>query len=188
MSVEKSLTFFKVFDLAFFAPGAVLFTAVYVYGFVPIPGFNKEVTNVAGIVALLLTLASIFIAGLLVHGVVFGLVRPLLQRKAKRRQGEGWRSLPQKLAAYEGDAQARELVLYFWYLRATCWNLALALVASAALVAVKIARVYWAPYPWGYIRATGLVIAALAVAALLIKMGLDFQRQVKKTLGEPEAS
>lgn len=131
--MEKVLSFFRVFDLAFFAPGAVLLWGLHSTGWLgdvdPLKT-NAAVTTVEGLTAILLTIGFIYVLGLLAHGVQ-SLLNPL-PRARSRVQGT-------ELSWFQHlkDETRADLAMYFWYMRATCWNLCVAAIAVAALLAVK---------------------------------------------------
>lgn len=170
-TVENSLTFFRVFDLAFFAPGVVIVTTVCWLKQDDLVIFGKGLTTPLGILAVLSGIGAIYCAGLITHCFTWFILRC---KKSKRPEemneiGGSW---PPMALLFE-DALRDDLILYFWYLRATCLNVASALLLSIILVlAIK-----------GF-EPNLLIAAAVALlaACLLVIQGHHFDKSVKRSL------
>jgi hypothetical protein len=137
--MPNAMSFFRVFDLAFFAPGALLLVGLYFAEMIQVPSAWAEgkVSTVSGLTALVAAVGGAYLLGLLLHGVgeIFGWV-------IKRVHGEGL-STKAKRSWYQAlplNDATFELALYFWYTRATCWNLCL---SCALLVVVAIPSHKW---------------------------------------------
>lgn len=156
--VEKALSFFRIFDLAFFLPGFV----IYRFRELPAELVTKETgEGTAGAVLQIVTLiAACYVLGLLTHAA---------SRALKFITGSSIEKWYPKLVegqtpSWTANAGARlkgDLRGYFWYTRAVCINLAIAL----GVVAIG--------KPCGV--ALGLGAAALALAIL----HFDFDRALK---------
>jgi len=168
---DKALSFFRLFDLAFFVPGAVVFAA-FVYGYVCSASsdvFSFDLTELFGIGAILGSLGAIYLIGMFLHG----LQRLLYGRKSIGRLFAGARASAGANPWYWHLERGRreELVLYFWYLRATCWNTALAVLAAPVAVALGAGSLHAVPF-W-------LLPAVLTACLLLLYMGWDFERALR---------
>ncbi|MCB1037026.1 MAG: hypothetical protein KDD47_24580 [Acidobacteria bacterium] len=132
---EQGLTFFKVFDLAFFAPGVVIaLTLAWVFQD-RLEGFDAQITQAKGILAVVLVIGGIYVVGLVLFSVMWFLFRSGSRQgpdKIESVGDSGWPRFP--LLFEKGNRE--ELILYFWYLRATCYGVALALVVSALTLLV----------------------------------------------------
>lgn len=152
-------TFFRVFDLAFFAPGLVVLVPLWRWWDLELGRANSTNVLDAAVGAALWFLVAYGI-GL----VIQGLSRVVLHRSgpAKPADDEGpiWLSVL-------SPGKREDMLLYFWYMRATCFNIALA---------TPIAVVLWLTRRWDgpwveYLGAAG----ALLAAALLWSLGRSFE-------------
>jgi len=137
--MKNALSLFRIFDIGFFLPGAVVLAALYhawgVSGIGQLPDFLPLSTS-GGLIQALLTLGAIYVLGLLIHAtqrVLFPLIFPRLKPQPK---SQPWYC---NLA----EEQREDLVLYFWYLRATCWNLAVAIPISCLLIGAGYLQKTW---------------------------------------------
>lgn len=162
---EKALSFFRFFDLAFFLPGAMLAGALaWKLGLLSRFRGSPPGGALGSLVAVLAGLMSIYFLGLVIHAV---------QRLLNEGPGLSrlkCRDLPTAGTSpwftHLDDGRSQDLVLYFWYLRATCWNTAVAVVIASVVCAVVPG-----PQPRGWFWAVPPI-----VAPLLIYLGWDFER------------
>lgn len=135
--MDKALTFFRVFDLAFFAPGTILLVVGW-YLWAPESVRPTQPSAVENLITFLAFIAAAFFIGLVIHAVVWTVFKPILVNERSGSPDEdqngaesaGWIPFPNH---FDGNTRI-DLILYFWYLRATCWNGAFALGISALLV------------------------------------------------------
>ena len=172
-AAEKSLVFFKIFDLAFFAPGLVL---VATGAWLLDRDFDslKEVTLASpmGILLVLAGIGAIYSVGL----VVFSLTWQAFRRISRKRPQEikvlgrkGWPPFPLLF-----DAEVRdEMILYFWYLRATCLGLACAFLLSAVAIFV---------FRNDSVLAVRFALCEVVAAVPLTIQGLGYGRAVDRSL------
>jgi hypothetical protein len=66
--MEKSLSFFRVFDIAFFVPGILLFAAIWYRFFREISIADIEDSTPRAIAMMTMSLAFIYLLGLICHG------------------------------------------------------------------------------------------------------------------------
>ena len=149
--MDRSLNFFRTFDLAFFAPGTIVFSTFWLGGkLAPLQGKVPDNLGTAGgVFTVLLTIAAIFVAGLCVHLVQRSL-RYVGKLLAMAQLCHGWlktfeTSLQRRLTArgkvagnspldkLDRHAQ-QDMLLYFWYLTSTCYNLAIAVLFAALML------------------------------------------------------
>jgi hypothetical protein len=156
--MEKSLSFFRVFDIAFFAPGILLFAAIWYRFFPEISIADIEKSTPRAIAVMTVSLAFIYLLGLLCHGFQRA-IWELVSRPASVT----------KQAWFDGlDRAAREeLALYFWYMRATCWNLAVAVITSSFL--------FPSCFP-------GIILLGSLVSVALMLLGADFNRSMHRAV------
>lgn len=67
--MEKSLSFFRVFDIAFFAPGILLFAAIWYRFFREFPFADIGDSTPRAIAVMTVSLAFIYLLGLLCHAL-----------------------------------------------------------------------------------------------------------------------
>jgi hypothetical protein len=121
--MEKVLSFFRVFDLAFFAPGAVLYWVLHTEGYMkefdPL-ATEAKLADVSGLVAILSAIVLIYLLGVIVHAArdLLGCI-PKIWDWASLTPAASGSSWYQGL----GDEAKDEIATYFWYMRATCFNL-----------------------------------------------------------------
>lgn len=174
-TTDHALTFFRVFDLAFFAPGTVIVaTCLWIWSDDLFDATEVDLATPAGILGVLLGIGAIYSAGLVTHSLTWR-VRRVLQRKGEGPEevsieSAGWPPLP----LYFGDALRDDLILYFWYLRATCWNVATALLISAILVTFD---------QWELNCTVGLCwLGAFSLCTFLVIQGRGYDAQVNRSL------
>lgn len=169
---EKTLTFFRVFDLAFFAPGTVLFLAMWGLGLLPL-AHKTDLTTAEGAIALVASVAAIYVIGLSVHALVWEVLLPLLRFRTraqrKEEQTSDWIPFPMRFR----DSSQEEIILYFWYLRSTCWNVGIAIALSLLLWGVT--ELGW-PSP-----GTIMAVCGMTSAALLIALGRRYDLNQSRT-------
>lgn len=155
--MEKTLTFFRVFDLAFFAPGTLLIACGYMFF-----GDPSDLTIELGVaqitIAILGFVAAAFCVGLVVHSATWCLRSLIIKLFTRPDAGSPRKPLPMRLAG----APHPELILYFWYLRATCWNVAFSLFIALLLALFSDHRqTYIDSHPVSLTFFVSLAIAAL---------------------------
>jgi hypothetical protein len=163
--MKNALSLFRIFDIGFFLPGAVVLVALWyswrISGAGQPPEFHPLSTSI-GLIQALLALGTIYVLGLLIHAiqrVLFPLFFGSLEPQPKSKP---WYC---NLA----EEQREDLVLYFWYLRATCWNLAVAIPVSCLLVVAGCVQKTW--------QYTFCALGTLSVPVsmyLLFFLGRDF--------------
>ena len=167
--MDKFASLFRVFDLGFFIPGAVLFFAFqaeFESGLLKVEG---GLTQAEGIASLARMITMIFVLGIACHGV-----QRIVYRVARRVGivpiGSHRQSWYRGLESKKRD----DLVVYFWYMRATAWNLSLA--APIALL-TTIPGTIWTK-----------AVAAILVGALLVLLGIDFHSATKNAVHSNDES
>ena len=140
--MNRTLSFFRVFDLAFFAPGGLFLAGLWVLGLFPpthVMAQSQSLTDATGLIFAIVTLGLIYVSGLVIHGIQRVLSAPiwrLLQMHGwvEQSPAHGVSSVDDAIWYQRLSFERREdLSLYFWYLRATCWNLAVTILALAGL-------------------------------------------------------
>ena len=135
-SVSSPSGFSRVFDVAFFLPGALLMGAAW---FSTPPGVQRVATGLlgrrtgpTGVVAAAfagaMLLAIVFLAGLLAHAVhrtVYGCFKWLTNDQ------------PGNLCGSRATVPKPELQLYFWNVASLSWNLEAAVFLGAILLTLK---------------------------------------------------
>ena len=159
--MDNAKSLFRVFDLAFFAPGGVLLVAAWQAGLITSDTIRTDGTDgYQTVIAVLAGLLGAFVAGALCHAVARGI-----------NEFFRWRNgATAKASWYRADLkheQQYELAHYFWYMRATFANLAVALPAAAILYGCGTGR-------WGWLW------LAAAVAAAFVLLSLEFNRSLGK--------
>lgn len=189
--MDSMLSIFRVFDIAFFAPGTLLLAALLRARWIVWSDYlgigDATYVEVANAV---LTLLLIYVLGLLIHGLqrlISGLWGLVPATAPAREIGSGkFRSRFVNALTRGGDigvgwyttmaSETRDdMATYFWYLRATCWNLALAVVLAAGLLTGTGRGKWW------------LTLASLLVALVLLRLGRDYDRALR-TASKPECS
>lgn len=166
--MDKASLFFRVFDIAFFAPGTVLFLALRQARWLPDGGLDKPLGTAGGTLAVLFAIATIYGLGLICHGVQRW-IEPYLQRlfgTAPTGPTKSW------YETQNAVSPRQELAFYFWYLRATCWNLSVALLLTLCILAFPLEQ---PPAP-GLLR----VVGTLAGIVVLARLGHDFQSALRR--------
>jgi hypothetical protein len=161
--MDRALSLFRIFDIAFFAPGAVIFAAVYQVGWFSWKGGDSLTTSTAGsILALLLGLGLVYMIGLVTHGIQRMTLHKWVGKPSEEdRAKDSWflKLKPERV---------EELRLYFWYLRATCLNLVVALLIAAVIF-------FWS----SPLKPSGLWVAVIVLVVseiALLSLGRDFNR------------
>jgi hypothetical protein len=163
-SGSRTLSFFRVFDLAFFAPGFVQVSTFLWLQRKSLAQINVELTSFFGFVAVIFLLASVFVVGLMIHSLtwfirgVFTKAFPeQLLHRTKRDS-----AFPSRFS----QPIAEDLILYFWYLRSTCWNLSTALILALGFLF------------WQESLPPSVVVGLIFGAALLWMQGRDYSRLI----------
>ena len=147
---------------------------------------DLEITKASGILAVVLVIGGVYVVGLSIFSAMWWLFR-----KGKRSGPEeirtvgetGWPSFP---LLFEDHYQA-ELILYFWYLRATCFGIAVAFGLSAVII-LSHALLQWispASEPPDSRMVVAYVCTALVellAARMLILQGQRFNKGVDRAL------
>lgn len=162
--MEKTLNLFRVFDLAFFVPGAVLLAGLWRTGALGTTvtdarDSSSDTLQAIGL-GVLAVLAS-FLLGLLCHSV-YRLVHLIAGRLAGEATEPSWYN------ALVKDRPQHELAIYFWYLRATCWNTAVACVIVCPLMACV------GSATWALVCGVGTVV--------FLFLGYDFNAALKRAI------
>jgi len=173
---------FRVFDVAFFVPGALVLGAAHYAGLVPIsPALSDaNVASVRGLIAAVTAVGLIYIIGVLIHAMQEALV--MIGRYARRLLGRSRNDRSPWYRKRSGGAED-ELAYYFWYMRATCANLA----AASLLLAVgsAVGRL------WALTAALALLAIPFAWLAHQFDRGLygclDYQDQRRTTHDDASA-
>jgi hypothetical protein len=131
-SYQTSLSFFKIFDLAFFAPG--LFIAIHL-GFLyvkDLKALNADLSTTGGAVLAVITVVGIIYAiGVGNFAISRSILDELEHLIPSSRDAKAWRpTFPMK---FSGETRV-ELMLYFWYLRSTTHALGVAFLISGCLL------------------------------------------------------
>jgi hypothetical protein len=164
--MEKVLSFFRVFDLSFFAPGAILYGVLRTHGYMgeldPLATEAKR-ADVSGLVAIVSVIVLIYLLGVIVHPAreVLGCIPGIWEwaSSTPADSGSSW---------YQGlEREAKnEISTYFWYMRATCFNLCI----TGLLVAIF----FWVQ------QNAKLGFAALISAVLLYWLGTRYDRALHR--------
>jgi|GEM_PF-2216841 len=132
--MDKLTSLFRVFDVAFFAPGTVILLALWRKGHLSSVDFKTSLSTVEGLMSSVILVTLAYVIGLLCHGlqrIIYKITRWLVSMVPKTRP----ESRPRNSWYRQLQTTSRaELAHYFWYMRSTCWNLALAAIVSAYLV------------------------------------------------------
>jgi hypothetical protein len=177
--MDKALSFFRLFDLAFFLPGGVLFWGLALVWPSLWPSTNSQepLSTVGGIGRIVAAIAGIYMLGLITHGLSRCLRTFVLTvRAAKPAKAEPSPSWYQNMPA----SSRADITQYFWYMRATCWNLSLALAVVALILP-------WQSRPGPNPPAGGFMQAGIvAMGALLCWwLGTDYDRALHRAAGAP---
>ena len=162
--MDKAATLFRVFDIAFFVPGAVVFVALYKANYLSEISFNAELNKSGGAILVVVAVAGVYALGLICHALQRGI--EWIYRKFQEKPSPGKKSWFQEKC----DDRSYELATYFWYVRATCRNLSVALLLSLIAVDRNSPNGKWA--------ALILILSALA----LFFLGFDFDKALKSVV------
>lgn len=188
----KVLSFFRVFDLAFFAPGALLLVTI-------VWPYKERIMEQEKLVNMVTSLGGALVVGGFAVAVAFSLglfvgaiarVLPLVDvgRVAYRRIHR-WHSNygerhelkhPEFKGAWFQKLQPGpriDLALYFWYMRSTCANLAIAIFIEPLLLLY----IYDCPCPlrrW----APGIAVCIVAAILLMIQAG-EYDDAMRSAVG-----
>ncbi len=165
---EKTLSFFRVFDLAFFAPGTVLFLTFWNLGLLPLE-IKSNLATAEGAIAVISSVAAIYVIGLSVHALVWVVFLPLLRFRKNELLEPDWIPFPMKFRDY---ATQNEIILYFWYLRSTCWNLGVSIALSLLL---------WLVVRLGISLECLMVVCGIVSSGLLIYLGRDYDLNERRS-------
>jgi len=170
--MQKTLSFFRVFDIAFFAPGIVLFGAIW-YGHIAKCHFASQWKDdtVNTVISIMLVIAFIYVLGLLCHSIQ-RLMQYSLKRTHNNRSNDAASSYSPWFMGLEGST-LHEFATYFWYLRSTCWNLAIA-VFVAAIISWEGLTAYW--------NGLTVILAVFIVSTAFLLLGFDFEKSMLKAM------
>ncbi len=165
----NGLPIFRIFDLAFFLPGLMVVAAAMVIELIDLRVYTSaSVTNLEGVLTVTALIGACYLIGLLLH-VVYepcGRVGYFLWEKINRKGARSIKPWYQEL-----DAGTRsELVLYFWYMRGTCRNVACTFFLIAIGVVIKLGL------SW---LLAGLLIAGLLSSFLALEFTIAHRRSVE---------
>lgn len=173
--MQKALTFFRVFDLAFFAPGTILLIAgIYLFGDSSPSASSPDMFRIT--VAIFGFVAAAFCIGLVVHSFVWcskSWIEAVFRRAGKSETVSSPNDTLPFPMRFKGGPQ-EDLILYFWYLRATCWNIACSL--SLILIYLIFAGENLPTQLQEFQTVLMVVLAASVV--VLVRQGSEFQRTV----------
>jgi FtsH-binding integral membrane protein len=177
--MDNSLSFFRVFDLAFFAPGMLLFGAMWYSGCFPIDPLSSHDDTVHGILTGAFAVVSIYVLGLICHGIqrlVLWFIRLILnlfiliKNRRSTTPNNTEPTPPPWFAKLTKDSPRIELSLYFWYMRSTCWNLVVAIV-----LAVIIRNYQNIP-----VLSLSVIAISVFVIVVLAFLGYEFDKSMRK--------
>jgi len=168
------LSFFRVFDLAFFLPGGLLcatFSQTELWPYAN--AWPAKLESVGGACYLVGAVGGAFVSGLFVHVIQrklaeLAIVKRLVERPASQN------------AWYDNlSTTARgELALYFWYLRAVALNMSVASLIVGMAAAFLKGR-SGAPFALMFDAWFVTDLACLAAAVLFALLGADYDRALK---------
>jgi hypothetical protein len=171
--MDNSLSFFRVFDLAFFAPGMLLFGVMWYSGCFPVDALSSHDDTIHGIITGAFAVVFIYVLGLICHGiqrVVRWFIRLLLKNR-RSTTPDNTESTPSPwFAKLTKDSPRTELSLYFWYMRSTCWNLAVAIVLAVII--------YFNQSKLALSLSVGLI--SVLVIGVLVFLGYEFDKSMRK--------
>lgn len=168
--MDRALSFFRIFDLAFFAPGGVLFLSLLPALRLLHPSYGTvELGTTKGLLLVVLALGMIYVLGLLTHALQ-RLVRFTLKRCNSRQRGSEPFDLPSWYQLVSEDTR-EDLATYFWYMRATCWNLAAAALLSPVLL------LFGEPVR---LHIPLIALIGVATAGLLVWLGFEYDRGLNR--------
>ncbi len=177
--MDKALSFFRVFDLAFFAPGVVVALALWHCDWLPaefVVAARQGITTGTGLMAVLAGVAMTFILGLLCHAILRlvgcvvdkccpNLLGPLKLKKSSDASQSAPESASKRWYFSLPETARTDLALYFWYLRSTCWNLAAAIPIAIGFI-------------WSELPDWRVFVAAVFVASLVYQ-GRDYDKAMR---------
>jgi hypothetical protein len=163
--MDKASSLFRVFDLAFFLPGAVLLVAAWRAGILPHgaePGVRADVVDAVA------AIGSVYVIGLCCHALARAVAwgSYLLAGGAHATPGLPWYRTV--------DENSRDIASYFWYLRSTCWNTAIALTAAAGIAAKHDSRPF---------EITLVACVLLSASAVLVLLGYEYDQALASASG-----
>lgn len=167
--MDKFASLFRVFDLGFFAPGAVLFFSLQGQVESDLLKVEGSLTTAEGLAAIARMIAVIFLLGLSCHSiqrVLYTIWCPSSWNAPAAVRRDAW--------YFKLERERRgDLASYFWYMRATSWNLSLAVPIALIVEGVN--------------NGWQLILLAPVVFCLLVFLGQDFSRASKDVLAEDES-
>ncbi len=184
--MEKLASLFKVFDVAFLAPGFIILLVLWRVEKLSGMGLSNLSSLGEGIAIIGTMVAGAYLIGLVCHSIQ-RVGYKLWGRSAKRwvihrlwspdqppvngnddessNQGSWFRCL--------STAHRFELAQYFWYMRAVCWNVSVAIIIGNLIV---------------YTYAEGTIpfyIMSLASVVFLLFTGIEFDVSTRSALEAP---
>ena len=160
--MSGATSFFRVFDLAFFGPGVVVLMSIKMSGLIEVPDsmLSWRIDQLGSLLSIIIAIGCAYVTGLTLHAI-----REFLAQRIEHlfMQNKG----SKKTSWYErvSNELVMEIVHYFWYMRATCWNLA----TSCVIVGV-ISLISW----------TVWMAWALAFCIPLVYLGYRFDGALKR--------
>jgi hypothetical protein len=171
--VDKLSVFFRAFDITFFAPGVVILLALHHNGDLDWLNLHTELTKAEGLLGFGAMICLTYVLGLICHG----LQRVLFEAWTKDEPESI--DVPQSQAArkrswYESlqPEKQEDIAIYFWYLRATCRSLTVALILIVLYLLfapLELVSVVFSP-----------VVIAFVSAIVLFWLGSDYERALRK--------
>lgn len=176
--MERSLTFFRAFDLAFFAPGTALLAATAYLMFPAAFSGQSDLGTTEAVIGVIAFIAATFVTGLVLHSFVWLIRKLLIKPITKRSQDASKSPRSSLLLKLLKDGARADLLLYFWYLRATCWNL--------ALVVLIVTPLAWCAHERVPLPKVAIVLLGLLLFVVLACQGSDFDRCLQAEKREHE--
>ena len=169
-AVQTSLSFFKIFDLAFFAPGLLIAIHLGILNFAELKSLSFDLSSTAGtIIAVIAGIGIVYALGLANFALSRVFLHLFLNRIPSLRRGlqQGWRPFPMR---FEGSTRD-DLLLYFWYLRSTTLALGVAFLVSAVYLKINT----------GFTSCWGMTLGELLCAGFLFFLSRDYKENLDRS-------
>lgn len=164
-------------------PGAAVWFVVCQSDLVALPALDDlGLEKVSGVTYLAGFIGAAFATGVLVHGVqrlLKLLSGKLVKFVCRGRSGGGSGSTEKAWYQAFGAKERFELAAYFWYMRATCWNLGIACGINALLV-VLLSKGSGASFGAMFDHPRICMVANCVLLAGLCALGYDYDRALNK--------
>lgn len=134
--MNNALGFFRVFDVAFFVPGAIIVASFMQRYQVFDKLKSTETLSINDISILVLVTISSFVTGLIIHGIG-QFVKPLLSKVNFFTNLSNSSDCIPRWYKELSTERKNELAIYFWYIRSTCINCSISLLISWLLLFFK---------------------------------------------------